>query len=198
MALANSGFKASLDASIQLKPKKNQALVIICFVCSALFSVIGCLFLWFDKNGLYFPFGVSALFGLASVGSFLLTYRGGELSDKEPFEIIHTPDGVNVRMDPTLFLRRQDVANVVALMANTRNLPIPAGMIDEAGNIIPNSQHQAEKVANEANKSIEGVIRKNMDRVIENPNIADQGSYIIQSTPLENTNGHTSKDIAID
>ncbi|WP_010255063.1 hypothetical protein [Pantoea agglomerans] len=198
MALLNSEFKARLDASIKLRPKKNLALVIVFSSFCAIFSFIGCLFLWFQKEGTYGPFAVSALFGVIGFVAFLLTYRGGELSDKEPFEIIQTPEGVNVRMDPTLFLRRKDVANVVTLMASTRNLPKPAGVIDELGNIIPNSQLQAQQMADKANNSIGSAIRENMNRVMENPNITEQGGVLIQPDPQENIHAHVDKDIAVD
>lgn len=198
MALLNSEFRARLDASIKLSPKKNLAIVIVFATLCAIFSFIGCLFLWFEKEGMPGPFIVSGLFGIVSFIVFLLTFRGGQLSDKEPFEIVQTPDGVTVRMDSALFLRSKDVANVVSLMANTRYLPKPAGVLDESGNIIPNSQSQAQQMVNEANDSVKGAIRKNVSKVMQNPDFAVQGEVLIQPDPLENIHTQIDKDVAID
>lgn len=191
MGWGKSELKAKIDTSIKVSPKKNQVVVVVCLIGFLLFGAIGCLFSWAGKDYIA-PLLIGGVFALMSTAAFLLTYKNNDFDVNQPFELSHTEDGINVKMDPALFTRKHEFAKVVSLMAHTRKLPTPSGVIDEFGNIVRDSQVQAQKIANEANNTIESVLSNNLSNItgIE----SGQNFYKEENTHLS-TNGANLKNM---
>ena len=197
MLLDKSKVEAKINTSIKISPKKNQLIVVLCLLGFVLFSAVGCFFSWNGKDYVP-PFIVAGLLGAMSAASFLLTYKSGDLNDKEPFEIVHSQEGINVKMDHALFTRQSDFANVVSLMAHTRKLPKPAGMIDESGNVIGGSEAHAKVIADQANDSIEGIIKENLDAIKKGGMRLSKKEFLQEGDPKHKYNKNIGSNVIID
>lgn len=150
----NSPIEAKGSANLTMNPLGSG--IVICmlfFVCMA--CLIPAYLLLRDNNhfGLLFIL-LSALLGAGAVFLISKSQRDQDLANAAPINMSNR-DGVNISLDARLapqFGTPQEMWGQLGAILNRQPLPMPSGMLDKNGQMIPNSANQAQEIIKETNQ----------------------------------------------
>lgn len=151
---------SKVDAKIEINPLRSQIFVVLMSMFSFVCLVAACLFLWNEKEGAWLPVCGAIAFLIIAALAYIKTYKTVDLDGAAPLNIIS--NGMNLSVDSKILSDALCFSRVVQLMNGASEAPAPAGMVTDAGEIIPNSAGEARDVVNKANASIQGVIKENI------------------------------------
>lgn len=150
----------NVEAKLEFKPLRSQMFVILTALMAFIFFIIACLFLWFEKKGVIVPIlGFVALI-IISIWAYFKTYSSAGLDDATPLKIIS--NGMSLSVDSKLIATPENLNKLVVLVQGVNELPAPAGLVTDRGEIIPNSEVEAINKVNIANTSIKDIVAENI------------------------------------
>lgn len=188
-----------LGASLNIHPKGSQVVIvslvvlILCCLGGAFF------FLHEDKHYYSIPgFVMSAAFFYFVREFWLASHERVDNSVPPQIAISHQDGGTqtNISADSQVVRSRENVANFIDLISavmSRRPLPLPDGLIDETGSIIPESSSEAQKRVASINERVEVLWSKMMEG-----DVASDGEQEgLEQSSLENAGtqeGRESRD----
>ncbi|WP_416411572.1 hypothetical protein [Pantoea sp. App145] len=87
---------------------------------------------------------------------------------------------------------------MLTVIAHVKPLPEADGLVDKHGHVIPDSQEQAREIVRQANKSVESVLRNNVEIITNgNPTIKDE-SFIQEPNTMSLSSESVKRNVAID
>ena len=173
----NVEVSADISAKLSLNPKLSQISIIISLLISAI-SFLSCfVFIWNEKNWVV-PCLVGTLFLAVSCIGWWRSQRAIDMSNSTPTELTGL-DGIKILTDTRAIESNNAVNNLSKIMqviANRNPLPEANGLIDDNGNIVPNSAEASNQVVNNINSenlkssdSIRNLIFENQKHILNLP-----------------------------
>lgn len=145
----------TVDANLELLPRRSQIQVFVCGAAAIVFALIGCLFLWYEKANWWVPFLVFAIFLVAGMICYFASYQSSEMHNASATEVTISNQRIKVVADPRLPGHTdlfKSFATVFTALSNQKPLPVADALVDEKGNLISGSETDARDAVDSANK----------------------------------------------
>lgn len=147
---------ANVNANFSIKPELSQSALITILLISCFSLAVGLFFLWHDKNYSWVPITISL--GLIII-SFIGWWRSQKMIDMGNSNPTHIYDsqGNKLITDTRTLESGNAIKNIGILfqsIGSRQPLPLPDGLIDEKGNLIPESRVDAENKINQINENL--------------------------------------------
>lgn len=140
------GVEGKFETTVSLAPQKSQIFTVGCLALSGASLLASCAFLWAAKAGWEVPLAGSFLFGVAGFSCWLLSHRNSELSGGKVTQLTADDKSMTLTFDP----RNQPTKQMLLMfsahaesMAFRERLPRSQGLLDDSGNIIKDSEGEA-------------------------------------------------------
>jgi len=175
--MTNVEVSADISAKLSLNPKLSQISIIISLFISAISYLSSFVFIWNAKNWIV-PCLVGTLFLAVSCVGWWRSQRAIDMSNSTPTELTGI-NGVKIFTDTRAIESNNAVNNLSKIMqviAHRSPLPEANGLIDNNGNVIPNSIDASNLVINKINEensssseTIEKLLFSNQSHILNLP-----------------------------
>lgn len=175
--MTNMEVSADISAKLSLNPKLSQISIIISLFISAISFLSGFVFIWNGKNWVV-PCLVGTLFLAVSCVGWWRSQRAIDMSNSTPTELTGI-NGVKILTDTRAIESNNAVNNlskIMQIIAHRNPLPEANGLIDNNGNVIPNSVDASNQVINKINAenlsvsdAIEKLLFANQGHILDLP-----------------------------
>ncbi|WP_150784149.1 hypothetical protein [Pseudomonas fluorescens] len=138
--------EGKFETTVSLAPQKSQIFTVGCLVLSGVSLLASCAFLWAGKAGWEVPLAGSFVFGMAGFACWLLSHRNSDLSGGRATQLTADERSMTLTFDP----RNQPTKQMLLMfaahaesMAFRECLPHSRGLLDDSGNVIKDSEVEA-------------------------------------------------------
>lgn len=147
-------LKGGVQANIKFSPQKSQIFIAVCSFSSSLCLLASFAFLWTERERWEVPLYCGGVLILLSFICWLISHKSADLSGAPATEIKISPDQMSVSMDPRADFNKnllQGFSDYINVIINRKPLPMPSGVVNSDGTIIPGSSKEAEEEVNKLN-----------------------------------------------
>lgn len=155
----------TVDANVALLPRRSQIQVFVYGAAAVVFALIGCVFLWYEKDTWWVPFLVFLVFLAAGMVCFFASYQSSELHNATATEVTISNQQVKVVADPRLPGHTdlfRSFATVFTALSNQKPLPAADALVNDRGEVISGSEAEAIAAVDLANKKASQLITETL------------------------------------
>lgn len=161
----NTSFESKVSADVNIAPRRSQIFVSIAILGVILLALIGCLLIYVEKDLWWVPFVAGGLLALPAFWSFKISHTNAEMYNPIASELSVTDEGIRLVTDPRLAGHStffSSMVDVFSALRYQKPLPPADALLDELGNIIPDSGDAAADATARANELAEQMVAESM------------------------------------
>lgn len=151
-------MNGEVKADISVAPQKSQIFVVLCAIAAMGCLAAGFAFIWFEKQKWDLPFWAAGVCGLMAFIAWSMSHKNVDMSEGQATKITMSATEMSVIVDPRTVVPQnlmQQFSSFFNAVSHRAMLPVPSGMVDSSGVVIPDSESDAAIAVQEANKLAE-------------------------------------------
>lgn len=182
---------AEVRANVDVRPHRSQVFLVAMVILAAVAMVLGAILLSSDKN-------IGLVFLLASVVIVAWCFKAWNKSQSDvdldkahPTQVV-LPDGTKVDTDSRLLKSKEGVAGLLEMLSGVlHRVPLPPaeGIINQDGDIVPDSTEAAAKLTKQINDATQSMTNDLIDEFRLGDKIQIKTNYMVapkaDNTPTE-------------
>lgn len=160
-------------------PKRSQVLIAIFALASVFFCCVGLYFVWARHEYSWVPFICSAIACIVAVTMWWKSHSNIDMHGAIPTTISDEKSGLNVTTDTRTLNSANamlELSKFFSVFVYRKPLPPASGLVDDNGELVPNSKDAANAAVDDINKQREHLIGQAMAAMSRE----GQGDRIVQ------------------